>query len=372
MKRPFGRGRPVSLFTLGTMRALESVDQMIPILAAAAEAGINHLETAPAYGPAEQFLGQAIERCRHKPADGWVITSKLLPGLSFAEGQRHFREILNRLQRDRLDNLAIHGINRPEHLTWALEGEGRALLDWVLETDQVDQVGFSSHGSQALIRAAIDSKRFQFCNLHLHLLDPQRLPLAEQAIDQGMGVLAISPADKGGRLQDPSPTLIEDCAPIKPLELAYRFLLAQGITTLSVGAAEPSDLNLAHDLRHRDGPLDPQEQSCITRLEQQRIQRLGSEQCGQCRACLPCPNEVPIPDLLRLRNLALGHDLIGFSQERYNLIGRAGHWWEEQDASACRECGDCLPRCPHNLPIPELLADTHRRLKAAPRRRLWG
>ena len=79
MKRPFGRGRPVSLFTLGTMRALESVDQMIPILAAAAEAGINHLETAPAYGPAEQFLGQAIERCRHKPADGWVITNKLLP-----------------------------------------------------------------------------------------------------------------------------------------------------------------------------------------------------------------------------------------------------------------------------------------------------
>ena len=135
----------------------------------------------------------------------------------FAEGQRHFRGILNRLQRDRLDNLAIHGINRPEHLTWALEGEGRALLDWVLETDQVDQVGFSSHGSQALIRAAIDSNRFQFCNLHLHLLDPQRLPLAEQAIDQGMGVLAISPADKGGRLQDPSPTLIEDCAPIQPL-----------------------------------------------------------------------------------------------------------------------------------------------------------
>ena len=46
-------------------------------------------------------------------------------------------------------------------------------------------------------------------------------------------------------------------------------------------------------------------------------------------ACLPCPNDVPIPELLRLRNLAIGHDMTPFCQERYNLIGRAGHWWEE-------------------------------------------
>jgi predicted aldo/keto reductase-like oxidoreductase len=87
---------------------------------------------------------------------------------------------------------------------------------------------------------------------------------------------------------------------------------------------------------------------------------------------LPCPNQVPIPNLLRLRNLTLGHDLIEYSQERYNLIGRAGHWWDTIDASACRSCGECLPRCPHGLNIPQLLADTHARLVAAPRRRLWS
>ena len=50
--RAFGRGRPVSLFSLGTMRALNSAAQMAAVLEAAAMAGINHLETAPAYGPA--------------------------------------------------------------------------------------------------------------------------------------------------------------------------------------------------------------------------------------------------------------------------------------------------------------------------------
>ena len=39
---------------------------------------------------------------------------------------------------------------------------------------------FSSHGSNPLIRRAIDSERFRFCCLHLHLLDPTRMPLAQR------------------------------------------------------------------------------------------------------------------------------------------------------------------------------------------------
>ncbi|HCA61187.1 MAG TPA: aldo/keto reductase, partial [Synechococcales bacterium UBA8647] len=57
--------------------------------------------------------------------------------------------------------------------------------------------------SHALIAAAIRSGRFSFASLHLHLFDPGRLPLAEEALAKGLGVMAISPADKGGRLFDP-------------------------------------------------------------------------------------------------------------------------------------------------------------------------
>ncbi len=292
----------MSLFTLGTMRALESPQRMEAVLMAALAAGINHIETAPAYGPAEAFLGAALRRLDARDPDSrsaLVLTSKILPGFDPDEGREQLRASLRRLGAERLDNLAVHGLNRPEHLTWALKGPGAELLAWAQGEGLVGQVGFSSHGDTGLIAAALESGRFGFCSLHLHLFDRERLPLARAALAAGLGVMAISPADKGGRLHDPPAELERDCAPFDPLELAYRFLLAEGISTLTLGAAQPEDLGWAVRLAAAAGPLGADEaqalEQALARLEAAGRQRLGGSRCGQCRAVPALPQRCADP-----------------------------------------------------------------------------
>ena len=370
-RRPFGQGPPVSVFTLGLMRALASPLQLQQVVARALAIGINHFETAPAYGPSQSYLGRALAALA-VPRHHYLITSKLLPGLDAGDGLAVVRTSLSQLGLDRLDQLAVHGINRPEHLRWALHGPGAEITAACEAEGLVGQVGFSSHGSPQLVEQAITSGRFGFCSLHLHLLNPALMPLARQALAAGMGVMAISPADKGGRLFDPPDLLRRQCTPFDPLELAYRWLLGHGISTLTVGAARPSHLDWARRLAQVGDGMTAAVAAAAEGLDQARQQRLQDTFCGQCRCCLPCPEDIDIPTLLRLRNLRLGHGMAAFCEERYGLIGQAGHWLPMVRGDACTRCGDCLPRCPRNLEIPALLQHTHGLLQGPPRRRLWG
>ena len=374
-KRSFGKGSKVSLFTLGTMRATYNLDKMYWMIKNAYYSGINHLETAPAYGKAEILIGKALkklERLDNLPKKQWIITSKVLPRGNFDQLRYNFEHSLKNLQINKIHNLAIHGINLNEHLDWALSGDGNRFINWAIEMGLVDQIGFSSHGSYSLIENTIKSNLFNFCSLHLHFLDQSKITLAQQALKKGMGVLAISPADKGGRLYSPSDTLLKASEPFHPLELAYRFLLSKGITTLSLGATKFEDFKIAKKLSNSSHKLTQNESNALLNIEKVANERLKSTKCGQCRSCLPCPVEIPIPEILRLRNIAIGNGQLEFTKERYNLIGRAGHWWEEKNASYCLECNECIPKCPNKLNIPDLLKQTHDLLIDKPKKRLWG
>ena len=298
----------------------------------------------------------------------WVITTKVLPKGNFDFLKNNFKNSLKNLNREKINNLAIHGLNLKQHLDWVLSGEGKKFISWILEKELVDQVGFSSHGSYSLIQTAINSEAFSFCNLHLHYLEQSKITLAELALKKGMGVLAISPADKGGRLYSPSNILLEASKPFHPLELAYRFLLAKGITTLSLGATKIEDFEFAKKLRNSSQKLSKLETNALKNIEGIADERLASTKCEQCRLCLPCPNDIPIPEILRLRNISIGYGQLDFAKERYNLIGRAGHWWEEKNSSFCLKCNECVPKCPTKLDIPDLLKQTHNLLIERPKK----
>ena len=133
-KRSFGIGSKVSLFTLGTMRAAESSKKMYEIIKFAHFAGINHIETAPSYGKAEIFIGEALDKLYKSEQiskKNWVITSKVLPKGNLKELKENFKNSLKNLNLERINNLAIHGLNLLEHLEWVFEGDGQKFIKWL-------------------------------------------------------------------------------------------------------------------------------------------------------------------------------------------------------------------------------------------------
>lgn len=378
--RRFGKtDLPLSVFSLGTMRCLASEEVAEQTLRRAVALGINHLETARGYGRSEQFLGLALQSL-NLSRDRLYITTKIPPTPDAASMERHIEESLQRLNVEYLDSLAIHGLNTWEHLAWVKSEDGcMHAIQKAVSEGQIRHVGFSTHGSLEVILAAIRlvregsaASQFEFVNLHYSVFFQHNAPAIDLAHQQDMGVFIISPADKAGMLYTPPQTLIDLCAPFSPLELNYQFLLSDSrIHTLSVGPATPTELDLPLEVSDRADHLTAEEVAALNRLQARPAQVLQTELCSQCYACLPCPEGIHIPEVLRLRNLAIAYDMTRFGEYRYRMFENAGHWFPGNKGNRCTDCGDCLPRCPENLDIPALLRDSHERLNGKPGRRLW-
>src|SRR6202044_2445195 len=145
---------------------------------------------------------------------------------------------------------------------------------------RVRHIGFSTHATPDIIEAAINTGEFDYVNLHWYFVNDLNWSAVQAARRQDMGVFIISPNDKGGKLYEPPPKLVELCAPLTPMQFNDLYCLAcPEVHTLSCGAARPQDFDEhVRALEHYDRAAEavaPIERRLLAQMEK----ALGPDWC---------------------------------------------------------------------------------------------
>lgn len=371
--RRFGKTEEsISVLTLGGMRFTHawnpprdylpkaSIDNAIETVSRALGIGINHIETAHGYMKSEHLFGLALDELK-VPRSQYKMMTKGAP-MTADETLRLVDEQLETLRLEYIDFYGWHGINNEERLQAACKTGGpvEALLK-LREQGLVRHVGFSTHAPLNILTKALDTDLFSFVNLHYYYFFQHNLPAVQLAGSKDMGILIISPNDKGGQLWNPSQKVEELCSPLSAIQFNGRFCLSHPeVTTLTLGMHAPEHFDSNLSMLSGGSYFSKADQKTKERMDFP-LEQL-STRCTYCLECLPCPENINIPEVLRFRNMLVAYNMRDFGKYRYNMLERQGHWFPGEFASQCTQCGDCMPRCPENLEIPRLLRETHHRL----------
>jgi predicted aldo/keto reductase-like oxidoreductase len=341
----------------------------------AVELGINHIETARGYGTSEMQLGNVLPAL---PRDKIIVQTKVAPQAEPGEFLKIFERSMNYLRLDFVDLLSLHGINNRQLLDWSLRKNGCVAAARRLQKEgRIRFLGFSTHATTDVILETVNSGEFDYINLHWYFVNPLNWPAIVAARKHDMGVFIISPNDKGGKLYEPPPKMVELCAPLAPMQFNDLYCLARPeVHTLSCGAARPGDfdphvraLDYYDKIPETIGPIERR-----LRAEMERV--LGRDWCDNWSRGLPeyidIPDQVNVSEILRLWTYAKSLDLVAWGKMRYNLLGQGDHWFPGANAAKIdlEKLPPVLAKSPFAQRVPDILAEAHTMLIDAPKARL--
>lgn len=303
---------------------LETEENAIAAVRRCYDLGVNFFDTARGYSNSEERIGKALEG---RPC---IIATKSGDRDPEAVYQDVLRSLQN-LRRDRIDLYQLHGVNDDEELEGAL-APGGALEGLLRARDEgkIAHIGITGHRRETLVNAVRQCQEFATVQVPFNLVETELLdtllPLCQE---RDVGTIAMKPVG-GGNFTNPP--------------LALKWCLNQPISTAIPGMANVQEVE--EDLAVASDPtITPEEREQLELMRSELDQRT----CRRCRYCEPCPNGVQIGMLLHGRS----------------IVRRMGpqRWieWGALDiiasAEKCTECGECLPKCPYHLPIPELIRE---------------
>ncbi len=301
------------------------------VLLHAFDSGIDFYDTARGYTDSEEKIGLALAPHRDSV---YIATKAMSRDAAGMKGE--LETSLRNLRTEMIDLYQFHAPGNMQQLERIL-GPGGAYetLSKARDEGKVRWIGITGHSRDILLYAA-GLGMFDTVQLPFNAIETEWgnevLPAAHSA---GMGTLGMKPV-AGGALADVPP--------------AIRFTLTRGIDISIPGmdAIEQVDENITA------GDLVPPSAEEIEGLVKEK-EAWGELFCRRCGYCMPCPSGLNIPFLLLLEGYYNRYELKDWAVSRMET--------QEMKYSDCTECGECLEKCPYNLPIPELMKRAERLLE---------
>lgn len=379
--RPHGlTGAIVSALGFGMLRLPMLADgktvdeaQTIAMLRHAIDHGLNYVDTGYVYlgGQSEKATGKALaggyrDRVYLTSKSPWWIMERP------EDFERIFDESRSRLQTDALDFYHIHMIM---HRGWKDKVVPFRLIDKMMKLKaegKIRYAGFSFHDGLPLFKKVVDANPdWDFCLIQQNYLDTEHeagLVGLNYAAANGMGVSIMEPL-RNGFLVTPPPAVqaeLDKAAKQRhPVEWAFDYLWNKPEVSVVVsGMNNMKNVrdNLLYASRSAPGMLTPAEVAVLGNAARQYRNAEGAIPCTGCYNCIPCPQNVAIGYLFNMvynqykadGDLERAHRLVNYSMSPVQRGDKP---------QACNDCGQCLPKCPQGINIPEKLKMIRSELK---------
>ncbi len=300
-----------------------SADDAIGVLRHAHERGITLYDTANAYRDSEEKIGRAFQGIR----DQVVIATKTIKR-DGASATEQLENSLRMLRTDYIDLYQLHQVAHEEE--WrAVTAPGGALEAAVKarEAGKVRHIGVTSHSLEMAVRL-VKSGLFSTIQIPFNFIetDPlQELFPAAQAL--GVGILVMKPFAGG---------VIDNA------DIAFRFLRQYPFALPIPGFDSLRAIDQVVDIYRQPNVVTEADRAI---MDEYRA-KLGKAFCRRCEYCQPCPQEVKI-------TMAMGYPI--FVSRMGPKVATDFARVPMESAANCTACGECVKRCPYELPIPETL-----------------
>lgn len=300
-----------------------SVDDAVKVLRHAYDNGITFYDTANMYRDSEAKIGQALSPFRDKI----IIATKTIK-----RDARGFRESLENslrmLNTDYLDLYQFHQV--ASDIEWnKIRKEGGAweeALKAKME-GKIRFLGVTSHNLQMAVKL-VHTELFNTIQFPFNFIETDaKDELHVYAHRKGMGIIAMKPFAGG---------VIDKAA------LAFKYLRQFPNVIPIPGFDSVQSVDEIVSIYDQPNIVIDQD---VEDMNKYRLE-LGRKFCRRCEYCQPCPHGVMI-------TAAMSYPLVAS-----RMSGEVAVQFLKipmESTQKCTECGECLEKCPYELPIQEML-----------------